>query len=231
MNALYLIRLPLRLPLLLRFAAAHDITRGDEGLGYSLHLWLTGLFGELAPKPFRLFESKGELFGYAAVNHQDLLNHARTFAPPLAWEALEVEGVASKPMPADWQVGQRLRLETLTCPVRRHGREEKDAYLHALDRLGERAPSRAAVYRDWFIEQWEGVFRFESVRVMGMRARQRLTRRAHTGRRLVPVERPQALLLGQGCIQDPERFAMLLARGIGRHRAFGFGMVLLAPPL
>lgn len=31
-------------------------------------------------------------------------------------------------------------------------------------------------------------------------------------------------------IKDPASFDALLRRGIGRHRAFGFGMMLLSPP-
>jgi CRISPR system Cascade subunit CasE len=30
-------------------------------------------------------------------------------------------------------------------------------------------------------------------------------------------------------VTEPETFAVGLARGIGRHRAFGFGMLLLRP--
>jgi len=31
-------------------------------------------------------------------------------------------------------------------------------------------------------------------------------------------------------VQDPQAFAALLARGLGRHRSFGYGCLLLAPP-
>ncbi|MEE8524028.1 MAG: type I-E CRISPR-associated protein Cas6/Cse3/CasE [Thermoanaerobaculia bacterium] len=43
-------------------------------------------------------------------------------------------------------------------------------------------------------------------------------------------ERPDALLTGTLEVTDPDAFATLLARGVGRHRAFGFGMLLLRPP-
>ena len=59
----------------------------------------------------------------------------------------------------------------------------------------------------------------------------RMLRRDRSGgNRLRGVERPQALFGGTAVIRDGERFAALLARGIGRHRAFGSGMVLLSPP-
>ena len=62
---------------------------------------------------------------------------------------------------------------------------------------------------------------------MGLKS---LLRRARNDRvRLQLVQRPQALFVAEAAIAQPQRFGELLARGIGRHRAFGFGMVLLAP--
>ncbi|MGE0081092.1 MAG: type I-E CRISPR-associated protein Cas6/Cse3/CasE [Thiohalomonadaceae bacterium] len=231
MSALHLVRLPLNLPGLLRFAAARGVTHGDDGLGYSLHLWLTALFGEQAPKPFRYFDRNNEVLGYARLDHRDLLDHARAFAPPEAWAALHADDVASKPMPTNWQVGRRLRVEVLACPVERHGQEEKDAFLRALERQGDAAPARGEVYRAWFVRRWYDALDFEHVELRGMRSRQTMVRRARNGSvRLLTVERPLALFAAQASISNPQRFAELLARGIGRHRAFGFGMVLLAPP-
>jgi CRISPR system Cascade subunit CasE len=37
------------------------------------------------------------------------------------------------------------------------------------------------------------------------------------------------MVRGTLTVVDAERFAMLLGRGIGRFRAFGFGMLLLSP--
>ena len=51
-----------------------------------------------------------------------------------------------------------------------------------------------------------------------------LRRRGNT--RLV---RPNVVLEGSLSIIDPAEFRRLLVRGIGRHRAFGFGMLLLRP--
>ena len=39
------------------------------------------------------------------------------------------------------------------------------------------------------------------------------------------IERPDALLVGSLKVEDPGAFTALLARGLGRHRAFGFGML------
>jgi len=43
------------------------------------------------------------------------------------------------------------------------------------------------------------------------------------------LERPQALLKGVLTVKESNTFNRLLARGIGRHRAFGYGMLLLKP--
>lgn len=232
MSDLHLIRVPLTKPALLRFAAEQGITKGDDGLGYSLHLWLKTLFGDLAPQPFRYFDQRGEVLGYASADHVRLRDHAQTFAAPAAWSALRADDLASKPMPRQWRAGQRLRLEVLVCPVTRRGDVEKDAYLHALDQTGEQTPPRAEVYQHWFTGQWQGALNIEFVELRGMRARHSLLRRSRKSEeRLLAVERPQALFAAQGAIADPMRFAELLARGIGRHRAFGFGMVLLSPPI
>ncbi|MEJ5199345.1 MAG: type I-E CRISPR-associated protein Cas6/Cse3/CasE [Anaerolineae bacterium] len=231
MSGLHLIRIPVDAPRLMRFAAEHGITQEDETLGYTLHAWLAALFGEAAPKPFRYFERRHEVLGYARQSAPELIERAQAFASPAAWAALEVAGVAGKPMPGQWRQGQPLHIEVLVCPVSRKDGVEKDVYLRALDRLGEDAPPRAQVYRDWFLRQWEGAAHIQSTELLGMGTRSRLLRRDHaSGRRLRIVERPQVLFAGEAVIADPERFAERLARGIGRHRAFGFGMVLLAPP-
>lgn len=235
MSRLHLVRIPIHAPRLLRFAAEHGITHEDETLGYTLHAWLSALFGAHAPKPFHYFPRRSEVLAYCAAESTLLLEHARKFASPQAWAALDTDGVASKPMPARWKTGQRLRIEVLTCPVSRQGSDEKDVYLRSLDRLGDNAPPRADVYRDWFIRQWNEkngtVLYFEHVELLGMTSRSRLLRRTRNGgNRLRIVERPKALFAADVAIADGERFGEILGRGIGRHRAFGFGMVLLAPP-
>lgn len=231
MNGLHLVRIPVHAPRLLRFARANGITQEDETLGYTLHAWFAALFGRLAPKPFRYLERRGEVLAYAQADAHTLLEHAQAFAEPSAWAALDAEGMASKPMPKTWPAGRRLRVEVLACPVTRKDREEKDVFLRALDRLGEDAPSRGEAYRAWFARQWGQAVHLERVDLVGMAARSRNLRRARNGtNRLRIVERPQALFTAEAVIRDGEQFGELLARGIGRHRAFGFGMILLSPP-
>jgi len=43
-------------------------------------------------------------------------------------------------------------------------------------------------------------------------------------------EGPDAIVHGVLVIHDPAAFSALLVRGVGRHRAYGYGMLLLRPP-
>lgn len=237
---LHMLRMELDGAALMRFAAAQGLAHtDDDGFGYTLHAWLTAMFGNLAPKPFHLQSARDNtrnkypavLLGYAPADHAQLMEHAATFADPLALTVLRPDSLASKPMPAAWRAGQRLQLDVLACPMTRKDGIEKDVYLRALDRLGEATPSRAAVYRDWLKRQLEGAVEMLDVRIDGL-ARVRMTRRAAApggGRRLIRIERPQALFSALADVRDPEAFAQALQRGIGRHRAFGYGMLLLKP--
>ena len=47
------------------------------------------------------------------------------------------------------------------------------------------------------------------------------------GRRL---EGPDAVVHGTLTITDPSAFANMLSKGIGRHRSYGYGMILVRPP-
>jgi len=229
---LHMVQMRLDAAALMRFAADQRLDlRQDEDSGYALHAWLAAMFGTDAPKPFRWFEHKAEVLGYAACDHRPLSERAQAFANPIAHVALLPGALHSKIMPGVWTAGQRLKIEVLACPVSRRGTTEKDVYLRELDRLGDAARAREAVYLDWFRSQWADAVAFEALALRGI-ARSRTLRRgrAENKRTSRMVERPRALFNGVVAVRDGNRFQELVQRGIGRHRAFGYGMVLLAPP-
>lgn len=237
--SLYLIRMALHRPHLLRFARAHDLlaSRADDP-GYLLHAWLAAMFGAHAPKPFYFHPKEGVLFGYAASDEAPLMEHAAAFADPLAHEALARDSLAAKEMPRDWPLEKRLRLHVRVCPVTRKDDEEKDVFLRAMERwveAGEPAgakPDRAEVYCAWMARQIEGNgLAVEHVAPIGMRAQVVMQRRSRkdANKGLRYVERPEAEFEMIARITNSARFNELLCRGIGRHRAFGFGMIRLLP--
>jgi CRISPR system Cascade subunit CasE len=216
---------------LMRFVQTqHGLHSDDDGFGYALHAWLAALFGVHAPKPFRFLEPRGELLGYSQVDAQTLLEHARAFASPHAFAALVPDSLATKALPASWREGLRLQVNVLACPITRKNHVEKDVYLRTLDRLGDEAPPRPQVYTDWFVRQWGEAVQFEHVELVGFTRRRLLRRPLYEGKRQARrIERPQANFSAIVRIADGAAFLDVLARGIGRHRAFGYGMVLLSP--
>lgn len=236
MSALHLVRLRIDPPALMRFAADQGLMRHkDDGHGYTLHAWLAAMFGPHAPRPFRFFERRGEVLGYARADAARLVSQAQTYAAPTAWAALQPDTLASKPMRHDWSVGERLQVNVLTCPVSRKDGYEKDVFLRALDRLGDGAPARGEVYVEWFRRQLGDAVVIERAELMGFGRRALLRRDQRgaegSGRTARSLERPFAEFRAMLSIAQPQVFSELLHRGLGRHRAFGFGMILLSPPV
>ncbi|MEF3169269.1 MAG: type I-E CRISPR-associated protein Cas6/Cse3/CasE [Deltaproteobacteria bacterium] len=231
---IYMIDLPLDAAKLMRFAWSQGHGRTmDEDFGYAAHAWLAATFGGFSPKPFRLLENRQGLrmLGYTSSPLEDLLEYASTFAEPSAMAVCDWSSAAGKAMPSDWSTGRRLGFEVRVCPVSRAERE-RDVFLVAVSRAesaGQEPPSRPQVYVEWLMRQLTAngstICKKDDVRMIGFR-RVRVQRSAQRKR---GIERPDALFSGSLTIKDSDAFTRMLARGIGRHRAFGFGMLLLRP--
>jgi CRISPR system Cascade subunit CasE len=218
-------------------------SRTDEDLGYGIHAWLKATFGLHAPKPFRLFAAeRGErpprLLGYTKSNRDELLEHAHTFAEPGARAVCNLQqqfAVTAVPSEENWRPGRQLGFEILVCPVARRARDgrERDLFLHEADRAGSDAGlRREEVYLSWLAERLTGAASLERGSLEGFRLVHQLrqgTLGEDSCRKKVRLVRPQALVRGALTIQDGAAFASLLAGGIGRHRSFGYGMLLLKP--
>jgi len=143
--------------------------------------------------------------------------------------------IASRSMPT-WEKGRKLGFQTLVCPIGRKARSgiEKDLFLiHADSQSGDDGLSREEVYCDWAKQRFNDYsVTVDYMRLAGFRLvkQMRQTQSAKGERVLRQIVRPQALLEGELTIEDPNRFARLLRHGVGRHRAFGYGMILLRPP-
>lgn len=226
----------------------------DDDLGYALHLALRRRFGGAAPQPFRLMDSapgdpgRPRLMGYSA-------DPAALWLPPALpnldadWAEASTlpeifpEPFEAKPMPPEWQAGTALRFDLRLRPVRRRGPRaraalaergqdvgtERDVFLSALSQGGA---EREAAYFAWLAERLAPAASVTSAALAAFR-RTRVLRAAAgqpgRGRGGRGIEGPDALVEGMLRIKDGPAFAALLARGVGRHRAFGYGMLLLRP--
>ena len=215
-------------------------TRRLQDPDHGMHCLLTECFGrELAPRPFRAIfprgGSHGCLYGYGTVDAEELRAAADLYADPLQSRIIPPHSIDSKNMPVEWTAGKRLGFEIRVRPiVRRTGKaecrpgREWDAFqLEAIQYpKGDMPRSREEVYADWLRRQFEtrcGAA-LESAHLVSFQ-RTRATRRLRGGY----SEGPDALMRGVLEITDGPAFGELLAGGMGRHRAYGYGMLLLRP--
>ena len=111
---------------------------------------------------------------------------------------------------------------------------EQDAFLYEAlthaDKHGmeHTKRSRETVYAEWLQKRIEckggAVLDLETVKMASFR-RTRAVRKLHQRY----SEGPDALMRGELEITDGAKFAEMLAGGIGRHKAYGYGMLLLRP--
>lgn len=236
-NALQMVRADVQLHELQRWMGSRRIEDTDR----AMHALLTECFGDLAPKPFRLIAPRsgrlGVLYGYGQADAAALQEQGAICADPVQIRAIPHERIQSKPMPATLRSGVRLGFETRIRPVVRRSRgaegrggSERDAFqIEAMRHPSGAMPrTREAVYIDWLSSEVErrGGARLEaehSRMVSFQRRRSQFTPKSR------PVEGPDAVMWGSLIVTDSEAFTNLLARGVGRHRAYGYGMLLLRP--
>ncbi len=250
-SPLWMVRLQLDAARLAREGLAARLPPQQEDLGSLVHVALAGLFGEGTVQPFHVLNETARqvpILAYTRRAEAELREHAATFADPARYAACTWEELATKPIP-DIEAGRRLGFDLRACPVVRlsgplevPGKDgepqrypagaEVDAWVHRRFMARDAAPGidRETAYTDWLRERMRGAAEITAVRVQGFR-RLRLARRTHaTPRRAKILERPDALLHGELEVHDGGAFRQLLAHGVGRHRAFGFGMLLLRAP-
>lgn len=243
-EGIYMARVPFRGEALFAFAKRRGLKTWELDQGYAAHCALKELFGDDAPQPFALEKPTGAIqpvLGYGPADAARLREGAQLKADPWLWENLvDWENLAAKPMPSSWRDGQRVDFTVRATPVLRAGKThtkvregaEVDAFLmRCWEREGEPV-NREEVYAEWFngLLARLGGARAETLKVESFQL-DRLSRRHHAEDRRKTVKgRPDVTFTGTLAVTDPGAFRALLARGVGRHRAFGFGMLLLRPP-
>jgi CRISPR system Cascade subunit CasE len=244
----YLVRVRMRVDRLIDHGRRRKMPLHDIDLGYLAHSYLRELWPEQAPQPFtikRVGSRWVELWGYGGSDEARLRDYAQTYGAPELVSGVELGTLASKPMP-QFDSGRVVGFVLRACPVVRtkrpgkpEGQREIDAWLARCIAVGVDANSkkkhpvdRETVYREWLDERLErqGGAHLLSAQLVAFQ-RERLWRRDHSPeRKAKKLERPDAKLRGLLRVEDGVAFLRLLAQGVGRHRAFGFGMILLQPP-
>ena len=231
-------------------------TRRLQDSDHAMHCLLTECFGDLAPKPFRLMITRGAatgcLYGYGHADADSLRDAAAVCADPLQSRILPAAGMDSKAMPSEWQTGRRLGFDVRIRPIVRLERDtsripeevhrtfkegglrpgkECDAFLYEAIRhpdRGDMTRTREQVYAGWLSARLDrrggASLDMDSVKLVSFQRT-----RAYRKMRARHTEGPDAVMRGILTITDPEAFAGTLSQGIGRHRSYGYGMLLLRP--
>ena len=253
MTATHLVRARIALGDLARWAGERGWGGGRRGLVYdegrALHHLVDEVFGPGLLRPFRLLvpprHTHGNLYAYSRLDAPALHQAAQILAGPEHLNVLALHRLESKPMPGEWSSGQRLGFDLRMRPTRRlrsplptpsgplRQGTEMDAFWHealckhpeSRDGMENTGRTRTEVYLDWLTEH------ISSAAALDRRA-SRLVRfqRNLVARGGKSVEGPDAVVHGTLTVIDGPAFARLLAHGVGRHRAYGYGMLLLNAP-
>ncbi|MGJ0505040.1 MAG: type I-E CRISPR-associated protein Cas6/Cse3/CasE [Methylocystis sp.] len=231
---------------LARLAARERLLPPGDDAGYAVHAVFAASFGDRAPKPFQLFAPgepgggpSGRLLAYSSASLEDLRAHAAAFSDPTFSGVLNLDEAEAKVMPHDFAPGTPLGFRVRIRPVRRTGRsrdgqtaaKERDIYSGA--REGEAASAtRGDLYGRWLKKQFarSTAAEVETYQIETLLQTRLMTRNQGERRSVSILVGPDATFSGVLRVKDSSAFAELLRRGIGRFRAFGFGMLLLKPP-
>lgn len=216
------------------------IDRTDAG--YLVHCLIKELFGAGAPRLFSVMGERGrhlQVLAYSEYSLEKLKELATACADPVPFEACVWDLAACKQLPLDWPRKKRLAFEIRVAPVVRksgdgvHWKDnaEIDVFLDRCWRLGkETVLDRETVYKEWLVPRLtRGGVQVEHLEMVEFRRDRLLRRTQGPERRPATVETPSVRFKGVLEIVDGESFSALMSHGIGRHRAFGFGMLLIRP--
>lgn len=243
--SLHLVELPVDLRQLHLWAGNRQAPGRGSDEGLTLHHLLGEVFGPGVLQPFRLMVAPagrhGTLLAYSGHDADVLRRSAGLSQTPSDAAAIRLDRLRSIPRPdSAWKPGQHIGFDLRMRPVVRlasplSGRTadgqpltfrkgaEVDAFLARALR-GEEV-TREAVYLDWLAARLAPGAKL--VRETSRLASFRREIAIRDGRRL---EGPDATVHGTLTVTDVAAFARLLAGGIGRHRSYGYGMLLLRPP-
>lgn len=223
----------------------------DDDRGFATHLALRQRFGAAGPQPFKLMAedpSRLHVLGYTSEPKTLLDISALPTANSLLDDVFP-EAPRIKAMPESWVPGSRYGFEVKIRPIVRYSKRqierrraegkhprnavsgaERDAFLAAIEGLPENAGiSRSDVYAAWLAERLKGIAEISSAEISAMR-QVRTRRSPHGSGKNSTINGYEATFQGELTVENPEQFAAMLQRGIGRHAAFGYGMLLLRPP-
>ncbi|MFM9939447.1 MAG: type I-E CRISPR-associated protein Cas6/Cse3/CasE [Hyphomicrobiaceae bacterium] len=199
----------------------------------------------------------GSVYAYSRCTEEALKTAIRETSMPEAAHVLGLDRISTREVPSDWPSGRRLAFDVRVRPVVRirgdlpnprdpqrpyKAGSELDAYFVEAQRRfpderptvaeGNAAPSgmeragrtRDTVYFDWLATRLDTAADIDlTTTTLHQYQRTRVARQGYA------PEGPDATLHGELVVKNETAFHAALADGVGRHRSYGFGMLLLRP--
>ena len=228
---MHLIQLPLDITRAVRHLAQFMAPRALDDDSLVIKTALTEALGGPVIRPWATHARRGPVLTIVGYGDQsaDDVNARRALALPslqaAVGEAISVKMPALEPERL-YRFSVRLVPTVRVTPTkaRRHG--ERDAYLVAADGVGpDGALARDDIYRDYLVRKLVGA-EVENCRLDSFRLA-RFMRPKTNGQATKTM--PEASLSGVLRVSNPDALSECLRSGVGRQRAYGYGMVRLQP--
>ena len=226
---------------------AHSAIRDRD---HALHRILIETMGPLAPRPHRVFfpnnpDKAATLYGYTQANADALRAMAQACANPLQTEVLPPDSIMTKPMPTNWRQGETFGFDIRVRPIRRFKRNtpprpkpggpyprrtsrEIDISLHInQERRAHNLPRlpTGTLYVNWlqtlFADQGGAALITDATSIHS------LNQTPTNHKKPSPILGPDLVIQGALTVTDPSAFQRLIASGIGRHKTYGYGMLII----
>jgi CRISPR system Cascade subunit CasE len=248
---MHLISVPVDIARLHKLSSQRSLFSGsrfDEGA--ALHRFIRETFGASAFSTFRLFQPARSRMGTLyAYSHNDADHHRDTASctgVPDSAELFKLASMKSQPRPKDaWKPDQRIGF-SIKCRATRksslvgdqvtgRGRREAevDTYLHELEAHQQGyitdTPTREESYRRWLLAKLQGDGSPHREAISEIDFSINVLNQSPVYRHGKWSKGPDVTFNGNLSIKDPIAFANLLKTGIGKHKAYGYGMLLLRP--
>ena len=205
---------------------------------YLIHQVLLELFGDNQLKLFSVIEISNKfirVLSYSKINHIELQKQAQLYANPFIYNICNWSLIKSKQMPQEWKVNQKLSFEVKIIPIKRlsvplgnfHKNTEIDVFLY--EKIKNRKENRESVYIDWATKLINSkyIVDVKSLKIISLSQTQMIRRNHQKDRKSKVLSRTAITFNGVMSVFEPNLFNRILLNGIGRHKSFGFGMILL----
>ncbi len=221
-----MVRIRIDVPTMYQHLKQHRLPLHASDDGYRVHAYLQEVFDGKAPTPFRIVKGRGREIDVLAYTEADL--------KPVSSDV----AVATKLLPTKWPKGHRFAFEVVCCPVVRMASSserfkkgaEVDVFLRECWRQGPNAIiDRTEIYTAWLRDKLaaQGGAAIDACQVVRYQRTKLLRKTQGSIRKSHQSDKPAVEFTGVLEIQDSDKFLSLIQRGIGRHRGFGFGMLLV----